>query len=330
MKAFVIEGYGKSPTFADRPMPVIGDHEVLVEIHSASINPLDTKIRKGDLKLLLHYSMPLTLGNDFAGTVLKVGKNVSTFSIGDEVYGRPRSSKIGTFAEYIAVHEKDIALKPKNLSFDQAASIPLVGLTSYQALHDILEIKEGQKVLIHAGSGGVGTFAIQLAKSMGAFVATTTSEGSELVDSLGADKIINYKKETFEDEIADYDAVIDSIGGNTLERSFQSVKKAGKIVSISGFPNGRFAKENGLSLLKQLLFSLASSKLTKLEKKHHVQYTFLFMKHSGEQLTLLTNLLESEIIKPVIDKTFSFNEAKQALAYAETGKAKGKVIIKLK
>lgn len=330
MKALVIEKYGKNPIFADRPMPVVGDYEVLVEIHSASINPLDTKIRNGDLKLLLKYNMPLTLGNDFAGSVIKIGKNVSKFKVGDEVYGRPRSNKIGTFAEYLAVHEDDIALKPKNLSFDEAASVPLVGLTSYQALHDILQIKEGQKILIHAGSGGVGTFAIQLAKSMGATVATTTSDGSDLVKTLGANKVINYKKEKFEHSIHEYDAVIDTIGGTTLERSFVTLKKGGKIVSISGIPNVRFAKENGFSSLKKTLFSIASYKLTKLEKKHNVQYTFLFMKHSGEQLVVLTKMLESEEIKPTIDKVFSFEDAKKALEYAETGRAKGKIIIKIK
>ncbi|MBM7578118.1 NADP-dependent oxidoreductase [Jeotgalibacillus terrae] len=330
MKAFVIEKYGKDPVFADRPQPVEEKHDVLVEIHAASVNPLDTKIRNGDLKLLLEYNMPLTLGNDFAGRVIKVGPNVTKFKIGDEVYGRPRASKIGTFAEYLAVHEDDIALKPKNLSFEEAASIPLVGLTSYQALHEILNITNGQNLLIHAGAGGVGTFAIQLAKSMGATVSTTASAGSDLVKSLGADRVINYKNENFEDTIREYDAVLDTIGGDTLEKSFVTVKKGGQIVSVSGTPTRRFAEENGLGPLKKVLLSLVSSKLMKLAKKHNVQYTFLFMKHSGEQLKVLTELLEAEKIKPVIDQVFNFKEAGKALEYSETGRAKGKIIIKIK
>lgn len=311
-------------------MPKIKDNEVLVEVHAASINPLDTKIRKGELKLLLQYEMPLTLGNDFSGTVIEVGKGVTKFKVGDEVYGRPRSEMMGTFTEYLAVHEADIALKPKNLSFEEAASIPLVGLTSYQALHDRLRIKNGQKVLIHAGSGGVGTFAIQLAKAMGAYVATTSNEGMALTKSLGADEIINYKSVNFEDVIKDYDAVIDSVGGETLEKSFLSVKKGGKIVSIAGTPNGRFAKEMGLGLLKKTILSLVSSKITALEKQYGVQYTFLFMKHSGQQLEILSELLAAGTVKPTIDRVFPFEEAKQALAYLETGKAKGKVLLKMR
>lgn len=330
MRAFVIEGYKKDPAFIERSMPKIKGNEVLVEVHAASINPIDTKIRMGELKLLLQYDMPLTLGNDFSGIIIEVGNGVTKFNVGDEVYGRPRAEKMGTFTEYLSVHEADIALKPKNLSFEEAASIPLVGLTSYQALHDILGVKKGQKVLIHAGSGGVGTFAIQLAKEMGAYVATTSSNGIELTKSLGADKIIDYKSVNFEDVIKDYDAVIDSVGGKTLEKSFLTVKKGGKIVSIAGTPNGRFAKEMGLGLIKKTILSLASSKITGLEKKYDIKYTFLFMKHSGQQLDILTKLLEAGTVKPIIDRVFPFEEAKQALAYSETGKAKGKVVLKLK
>ncbi|MEY8755379.1 NADP-dependent oxidoreductase [Peribacillus frigoritolerans] len=330
MKALAIENYGKKPNFLDFPMPKMNNDEVLVEIYAASINPLDTKIRKGELKLLLKYKMPLILGNDFSGKIVEVGTSVTKFKVGDEVYGRPRANKMGTFTEYLSVNQEDIALKPKNLSFEEAASIPLVGLTSYQALHDILRIEKGHKILIHAGSGGVGTFAIQLAKHMGAFVATTASDGTDLVKSLGADKVINYKTERFEHSIRDYNAVLDTIGGATLEKSFVTLKKGGKIVSISGIPNGRFAKENGFSSFKKTFFSIASYKLTKLEKKHNVQYTFLFMKHSGEQLEILTEMLESEVIEPTLDKIFIFEDAQKALEYAETGRAKGKIILKLK
>lgn len=275
--------------------------------------------------------MPLILGNDFSGgVVVKVGEKVTRFKVGDEIYARPRKSKIGTFAEYISIHEDDIALKPKNLSFEEAASIPLVGLTSYQALHDIMQLQKGQKILIHAGSGGVGTFAIQLAKAMGATVATTASEaGADLVTSLGADKVINYKKENFEAILKNYDAVFDTLGGKTLEKSFEIIKEGGKIVSVSGRPNARFAKEYGAGFFKTLLFSAASHKLTALEKKHHAQYSFLFMKPSGEQLRIIADLIESGKIKPIIDRTFSFEEAQKAMEYAESGRAK-KIIVKMK
>ena len=332
MKAMVIDRYGKVPMrLAEVPTPEIGEYEVLAEIHAASINPVDFKIRDGKVKMLLKYKMPLILGNDFSGVVAKVGAKVTRFKVGDEVYGRPRKSNIGTFAEYIAVHEDDIALKPKNLSFEEAASIPLVGLTTYQAFQDIMQLQKGQKILIHAGAGGVGTFAIQLAKVMGATVATTASDaGMNLVKSLGADEIINYKTEKFEEKLENYDAVFDTLGGNILEKSFEVLKSGGKIVSVSGLPNARFAKEYGSGFLKTLLFSAASHKLTALEKKHNVQYSFLFMKPSGDQLRTIANFIESGKIKPVIDRVFPFDEAQKAMEYSELGRAKGKIIVKIR
>ncbi|MEH7490604.1 NADP-dependent oxidoreductase, partial [Priestia megaterium] len=317
MRAMVIDRYGKVPMhLAEMPTPEIGEYEVLAEIHAASINPIDFKIRDGKVKLLVKYKMPLILGNDFSGVVVKVGAKVTRFKAGDEIYARPRKSKIGTFAEYIAIHEDDIALKPKNLSFEEAASIPLVGLTSYQALTDILQLKKGQKILIQAGAGGVGTFAIQLAKLMGATVATTASEaGANLVKSLGADEIINYKTEKFEEILKNYDAVFDTLGDEILEKSFGIIKDGGKLVSVSGLPNARFGKEYGSGFFKTLLFSAASHKLTGLEKKHNVQYTFLFMKPSGEQLRIIANFIETGKIKPIIDKVFSFKDAQKAMEY---------------
>lgn len=332
MRAMVIDKYGKVPMrMAELPTPAIADNEVLAEIHAASVNPVDFKIRDGKVKLLLKYKMPLILGNDFSGVVVKVGAKVTRFKVGDEIYARPRKSKIGTFAEYISVHEDDIALKPKNLTFEEAASIPLVGLTTYQAFKDILQLQKGQKILIQAGAGGVGTFAIQLAKLMGATVATTASAaGTDLVNSLGADKIINYKTEKFEDILKNYDAVFDTLGGEILEKSFSIVKDGGNIVSVSGLPNARFAKKYGSGLFKTFLFSVASKKLTALEKKHNVQYTFLFMEPSGEQLQIIANYIEAGKIKPVIDKVFPFEDAQKAMEYAETGRAKGKIILKIK
>ncbi|WP_259415990.1 NADP-dependent oxidoreductase [Bacillus toyonensis] len=332
MKAMIIDKYGKVPMrMAEVPAPEINEYEVLAEIHAASINPIDFKIRDGKVKMLLKYEMPLILGNDFSGVIVKIGSKVTRFKVGDEIYARPRKNKIGTFAEYISIHEDDVALKPKNLSFEEAASIPLVGLTSYQALHDIMHLQKGQKILIHAGSGGVGTFAIQLAKIMGAAVTTTASEaGSDLVKSLGADEIINYKTEKFEDILKNYDAVFDTIGGATLEKSFNIIKSGGNIVSVSGMPNARFGKEFGSGFFKTLLFSLASRKLTALEKKHNAQYSFLFMKPSGDQLRTIANYIESGNIKPVIDRVFPFEDAQKAMEYSEAGRAKGKIIVKIK
>ncbi|MDZ4479511.1 NADP-dependent oxidoreductase [Bacillus cereus] len=332
MKAMIIDRYGKVPMrMAEVPTPEINEYEVLAEIHAASINPIDFKIRDGKVKMLLKYEMPLILGNDFSGVITKVGSKVTRFKVGDEIYARPRKNKIGTFAEYIAIHEDDIALKPKNLSFEEAASIPLVGLTSYQALHDIMQLQKGQKILIHAGSGGVGTFAIQLAKIMGATVTTTASEaGANLVTSLGADEIINYKTEKFEDILKNYDAVFDTIGSATLEKSFNIIKSGGNIVSVSGMPNARFGKEFGSGFFKTLLFSLASKKLTALEKKHNAQYSFLFMKPSGDQLRTIANYIEAGKIKPVIDRVFPFEDAQKAMEYSESGRAKGKIIVKIK
>ncbi|MEN2766086.1 NADP-dependent oxidoreductase [Ornithinibacillus xuwenensis] len=332
MRAMVIDRYGKVPmSLAEVSTPEIGENEVLAEIHAASINPVDFKIRDGKVKLLVNYNMPLILGNDFSGVVVKVGANVTRFKAGDEIYARPRKSKIGTFAEYISIHEDDIALKPKNLSFEEAASIPLVGLTSYQAINDILKLQKGQKILIHAGAGGVGTFAIQLAKIMGATVATTGSEAStNLVKSLGADEIINYKTEKFEEILENYDAVFDTLGGEILEKSFEVLNSGGKIVSVSGLPNARFGKEYGSSFFKRLLFSVASHKLTTLEKKHNVLYSFLFMKPSGEQLRIIANFIETGKIKPIIDRIFPFEDAQKAMEYVESGRAKGKIILKIR
>jgi alcohol dehydrogenase len=330
MKALVIEKYGNYPLkLVDIPMPVVGDYDVLAEIHAASINPIDFKVRNGSLRIMLKYDMPLVLGSDFSGIVIQVGKKVKKFKIGDEIYGKP--SKNGSFAEYISTHEDDIALKPKNLSFEEAASIPLVGLTSYQALHEILQLSAGQKVLIQAGAGGVGTFAIQLAKAMGLYVTTTTSDaGAKLVKSLGADQIIYYKTEQFDNLLQNYDGVLDTIGGETLEKAFKIVKRKGQIVSVSGMPNARFGEENGAGFIKTNLFRLMTRKLTKLEKKYNVKYSFLFMKPSGRQLEILSDLIESGKIKPVIDQILPFEEAQKAMELSELGRTKGKLILKIK
>ncbi|MCU6709688.1 NADP-dependent oxidoreductase [Paenibacillus sp. J5C_2022] len=333
MKAMIIEKYGeKVPLImTEQPMPDIGEHDVLVKIYAASLNPIDFKIKEGKMKFLLHYRFPLILGNDFSGVVVKVGDQVKTFKPGDEVYGRPRKDRIGTLAEFIAVHEEDIWLKPQNLTFEEAASIPLVGLTTYQAFVDILNLQKGQKILIHAGSGGVGTFAIQMAKLMGAFVATTASDkGYELVKSLGADLMINYKKENFEEMLTGYDAVFDTLGGEALEKSFRVLKPGGQIVSISGLPNASFGKEAKLGWMKTTILSIVSRKIKALEKKSQTRYHFLFMKPSGAQLKVIQEWIEEGRIKPVIDSVYHLKDAEQAFHYLESGRAKGKVVIRIK
>ncbi|WP_214851194.1 NADP-dependent oxidoreductase [Exiguobacterium sp. s193] len=332
MKAMTIEKYGNVPLeLTEQPLPVVSAHDVLVEIHAASINPVDFKIRDGKLKLLIPYQFPLILGNDFAGIVTRVGPAVTQFQVGDAVYGRAEKRRIGTFAEFIAIHEDLVARKPDALSFEEAASIPLVGLTSYQALHDVLQATPGQKILIQAGAGGVGTFAIQLAKAMGLYVATTASPaGHDLVKALGADEIIDYRTVAFDEVLHDFDGVYDTIGDDTLRRSFKIVRPGGQIVSISGLPNGRFGKAYGSGFLKTMLFRLLTVREAFLERKYRVTYTFLFMKPSGRQLQHITEWIETGQIKPVIDRVYPFEAAQEALAYSESGHAKGKIILKVK
>jgi alcohol dehydrogenase len=333
LKAMAITNYGKNSPLelTELPTPAVGERDVVVEVHAASINPIDFKIRDGKVKMLLNYKMPLVLGNDFSGKVIETGSKVSMFQVGDEVYGRPRKNRIGTFAEYLSVHEDDISLKPENLTYVEAASLPLVGLTTWQAFHEILELKPNQKILIHAGAGGVGTFAIQLAKEMGAYVATTASEkGYDLVSSLGADRVINYKEDQFEEILNGYDAVFDTLGGDSLKRSFRILKPHGKIVSVSAVPNGRFAVENDLGLVKRFLFSIVSRNISTLEKRFNVDYHFLFMKPSGEQLTKIKHLVEQGSIRPVVDRVYPLEETQEAVEYVETGRAKGKVVVQVK
>jgi len=333
MKAFSISRYKKeSPLeLVDLPEPIVKDHEVLVEIHAASVNLLDSKIKSGEFKLILPYKMPLVLGHDVAGIIVKTGAKVKNFKVGDEIYSRPSDFHIGTFAEFISIDEKDVALKPKNLSMEEAASIPLVGLTAWQALIEQSNVQKGQKVFIQAGSGGVGTFAIQLAKYMGATVATTASEKSfDVLKNLGADVLIDYKTQDFEDALIDYDVVLNSQDNETLEKSFEVIKSGGKIVSISGPPTPVFAEEHRLPWYVKLATRFLSSKIRKRAKKQNVNYSFLFMTANGKQLSEITHLIETGKIKPVIDKVFAFEKTNDALQYIESGRAKGKVVIKMK
>ena len=333
MKAFFIDRYGKKngARIGERPDPELRDGDVLVQVHAAGVNPLDSKLRDGEFKLILPYRLPLILGNEVAGVVVRVGPKVKRFKPGDEVYARPDKDHIGTFAEFIAIREADVAIKPKNLSMEEAASIPLVGLTAWQALIEKANLKRGQKVLIHAGSGGVGTFAIQLAKHIGATVATTTSTANvDMVRNLGADVVIDYKKDDFEKALSGYDVVLNSLGKDTLEKSLHVLKPGGKLISISGPPDPDFARELGSGWFLRLVMRLLSSGIRKKAKRYRVGYSFLFMRASGDQLREITSLIDSGIIRPVVDRIFPFASTSDALAYIETGRARGKVVIKVR
>jgi len=332
MKAYTINRYSKEDPLqlTELPDPVVQDNEILIQIHSASVNLLDSKIKSGEFKMILPYKMPLILGHDVAGIVIKAGSKVSKFKVGDEIYARVSDFNIGTFAEQISVNENDVALKPKNITMDEAASIPLVGLTAWQALVELGSLQKGQKVFIQAGSGGVGTFAIQLAKHLGAFVATTAGKSNfDLVKGLGADIIIDYRNEDFENILTDYDLVLNSQDTKTLEKSLTILKPGGKVVSISGPPTAVFATELGLPWYVKLVTQFLSSKIRRRAKKLNVDYSFLFMKANGNQLEKIASLIEAGEIRPVIDKVFAFSETNEAIGYVESGRAKGKVIIKV-
>ncbi|TIS59923.1 MAG: NADP-dependent oxidoreductase [Mesorhizobium sp.] len=333
MKAFVVDKYNKKGILrlAEMPEPKLQDSDVLIEIHAAAVNLLDSKVKTGEFRLLLPYSRPFILGHDVAGTVVRVGPKVRKFKPGDDVYSRPRDGRIGAFAEFIAIDEADVALKPTNLSMEEAASIPLVGLTAWQALVERANLRKGQKVFIQAGSGGVGTFAIQLAKHLGATVATTASAASaELVKGLGADVVIDYRKDDFEKILSGYDVVLNSQDAKTLEKSLDVLKPGGKLISISGPPDPAFAREKGLNVVLRVVLRLLSRAIRSKAKRSGVNFSFLFMWAQGDQLSKITSLIESGAIRPVIDRVFPFEATNEALAYVETGRAKGKVVIKVR
>jgi len=333
MKAFVLERHGKKRALrlADMPDPVLRDDEALVQVHAASVNPLDCKIRDGEFKLILPYRPPLILGHDVAGVVVKVGPGVRQFKPGDEVYARPDDFRIGSFAEFVPVKEASLALKPKGLTMEEAASIPLVGLTAWQALVERAALKKGQKVFIQAGSGGVGTFAIQLAKHLGATVATTTSAANvALVKSLGADVVIDYKTQDFEKFLHDYDVVLNSQDGKALDKSLRVLKGGGKLISISGPPDPEFGKEIAAPGFVRLVMRLLSSGIRRKAKSRGVEFSFLFMKANGGQLREITRLFDAGVMRPVVDRVFPFESINEAMAYVEAGRAKGKVGIKIK
>jgi NADPH:quinone reductase-like Zn-dependent oxidoreductase len=289
--------------------PQVEEGKIVVEVHMASINPVDWKIRQGYLAEMMPLQFPAIMGGDFSGVVTEVGGGVSELSVGDEVYGQAGVilGGSGSFAEYALASAQNVAKKPKNISHEEAASLPLAGVSATQALLENIDLKKGQKILIHGGAGGIGSFAIQIAKYLGAYVYTTAStKDAEYVKELSADNVIDYKSQKFEDIAKDCDAVFDLIGGETYTRSFDVLKKGGVIVSMAEQPN------------KELM------------EKYGVQAVNQFTQPTRERLEKLTGLLEQGAVKVHIDKIFSLDEASEALSYMETGHPKGKIVLRVK
>ncbi|GAA3527791.1 NADP-dependent oxidoreductase [Aeromicrobium panaciterrae] len=328
MKAFIVSKYGEDTLkAAEVPRPVTGSQDVLVAIRAASINPLDKMVRNGEFKQLLKYKRPFVLGHDVSGVITEVGADVQNFKVGDEVYSRPRDLRIGTFAEFIAIHEDDVALKPSTLSFEEAAAVPLVALAAWQTLVELAQLQPGQKILVHAGAGGLGSTVVQLAKHLGAYVATTahTTEVDRAYD-LGADEVIDFTSKDFSDVIAGYDVVLDSLGGANLEKSLTVLKRGGLAISVVGPPDASFAKQLGQPILAPVM-GLLSRKIRRKAKSLGVRYSFFFMRADGKQLADIATLYESGALRPVLDRTFDFDETVEAMTYVEQGNAKGKVVV---
>ena len=333
MRALVFKRYGgpDRAVFADIPRPALQPDEILVEVYAAGLNPVDNMTRAGKMKPILRPRFPATLGSDVAGVVVEVGHRVTRFKPGDAVFASIFGLRTGALGEFAVVPEKAAALKPPRLEFVEAASIPMVGLTSWQALKERAHLEPGQKVFIPAGAGGIGTFAIQLAKYLGAHVGTTTSAGNvALVRSLGADEVIDYQKQQFEDVLRDYDAVLGTLRGDSLERSLQILKPKSIVVSLVGPPDAAFGRSKGMNPLMVFVLRLLSYKMNRQARKRGVAYSFLFVHPDGSQLAEIGQLLEAKRIRPVIDQVFPFDQARDALAYLERGRAKGKVVVQLR
>ncbi|WP_029429818.1 NADP-dependent oxidoreductase [Blastococcus sp. URHD0036] len=330
MRAFVFDGYGAPVHEADVPEPVVGDRDVLVQVAAAGVNQLDEKLRLGEFKLVLPYGRPLVLGHDVAGTVVRIGAEVRGFEPGDEVFARPRDGRIGTFAERIAVDEADLALKPARLSPVEAASLPLVALTAWQALVERSNVQPGQEVLVHAGAGGVGSIAIQLAKHLGARVATTAgAANADFVRSLGADTVIDHRTQDFEQLLTGYDVVLDSLGGETLQKSLRVLRPGGRAIGISGPPDPAFARSAGLNPLVCLAIRGLSRRVRRQARALGVDYEFLLMRADGGQLGEIAALVGDGVLRPVVGRVFPFDETPQALQALVGGGIRGKAVITL-
>lgn len=333
MRAFVLKKYGgpDAAELRDVPRPVPQPGEVLVRVHAASLNPVDYKIRDGMLRIVERYKFPAIMGNDLSGVVEALGEGVTRFAVGDRVFARVAKDALGAFADCAAVPGDLLARIPPSLDFETAAAIPLAGLTALQALRDELHLKPGSRVFIPGGAGGVGTFAIQIAKWLGAEVTTTASpRGRELVERLGADVVIDYTTQRFEDHVRDMDGVFDLLGGETLKTSFGVLKPGGKVVSIAGLPEPMTARKDlGRGAFLAALFWFASYGSRAEARKHGVTYRYLFMHPSGGELAELGQLVEERKLEPVVDRVFPFAEIAEAFAYLEAGHAKGKVVVRM-
>lgn len=333
MKAAVLTNYdknGRKLEIREVEKPSPRENEVLVKIFTAAVNPLDNMIIRGEVKLIVPYSLPLIMGNEFAGQVEAVGSAVKRFKAGDRVYGRMPLSKIGAFAEYAAVEEGALAPIPDYLSYDEAATVPLTALTAMQAF-EIMQPKTGESVFISGGTGSLGAMAIPIAKSLGLTVYTNGSgDNAERVEKLGVDRFIDYKKENYADVLKDVDYVLDTLGDRELPNEFKVLKKGGRLVSLRGLPNGRFAKRAGLSFLKQLLFGFAGRKYDKMAEAKGQSYDFLFVHEDGAQLEKIGELFSPERpLETSVDTAFSLEEVNEALDKVKQGKSKGKTILKI-
>ncbi|ORA58475.1 NADP-dependent oxidoreductase [Mycobacteroides franklinii] len=328
MKAFVVTHYGPDGLrAADVPTPSVGPRDVLIDVRAASINPLDKMVRNGEFKQLIRYKRPFILGHDLSGVITKVGAEVRGFKAGDEVYARPRDLRIGAFAEQVAVDADDIALKPASLSFEEAAAVPLVALAAWQALAELADVQPGQKVLVHAGAGGLGSTAIQVAKHLGAYVATTASaKDIDKVRALGADEVIDFRAREFAQVLSGYDVVLDSLGLASLEKSLTVLQPGGLAISVVGPPDPAFADQLRQPVLKPVM-AVLSRKIRRQARKLGVRYSFFFMRASGPQLAMLGALYDAGTLRPVLDRTFPFAETLDAMAYVEQGKANGKIVV---
>lgn len=331
MKAVQFINYGdvsNNVTIAEIEQPTIGENDILIETYAAGVNPLDYKVIEGALKRVRKFKLPATLGYDISGKIIAVGGNVKNFKIGDEVFSRVKNQ--GTFTAFVAVEQQYIAIKPKNLNFVEAASLPLVGLTAIQAFK-LAKIKTGDKVLIHAGSGGVGSFGIQYAKAIGAFVYTTTStENIKWVQELGADRVIDYKTEDYKTIVKDADMVLDTLGNEYTEDAFKVIKNGGKVITLVGPVDKETADRMRLNAIARLYLAWKRRKITKLIKLKSAHYSFLLMRPNAKQLNEITGFVETEKIKTRIDKVYSLKDTLNALLYIKKGRTKGKVVIKIK
>nr|WP_315394547.1 NADP-dependent oxidoreductase [uncultured Duganella sp.] len=332
MKALVLKSYNKAGKleFSELPRPAIKPDEILVRVHAAGLNPIDYMIPKGTFKPMMKFDLPAVMGSDLAGVVAEVGAAVTRFKAGDAVYASLFDLGIGSLAEYVAVPEHAAAHKPANLDFVQAASVPMVALTAWQAFRERIKLKPGQKLFVPAGSGGIGTMAIQLAKQFGATVGTTTSTGNvDLVRGLGADEVVDYKRQNFEDTLRDYDAVLATVRGDGVEKAIRIVRPGSAVVSLVGPPDAAFARARGLNFVLRFVFGLLSRKVIGLARARGADYSFLFMRPDGGQLAEIGKLIEAGRVRPVVDKVYPFSEGIEALAYLEQGRAKGKVVVQM-